>query len=127
MDDDMDNLKAVVGTNAWGKPAYQKALRGSQVDECRRAKAILFAAGTVQQAESILPDVQKILGDKPLKYIFVSHMESDEAGVIEVFRKSYPEVTVLCGPLLARVLHGSAVMKRLLKLLAGALSSGKFR
>lgn len=33
MNDALDNLKAVVGTNAWGRPAYQKALRGSQVDE----------------------------------------------------------------------------------------------
>ena len=46
--------------------------------------AILFAAGTVQQAKSILPDIQKILGDRPLKYIFVSHMESDEAGGVEL-------------------------------------------
>lgn len=32
--------------------------------------AILFAAGTVQQTESILPEVQKILGDRPLKVYF---------------------------------------------------------
>ena len=33
MNDALDNLKAVVGTNAWGSRVYQKALRGSQVDE----------------------------------------------------------------------------------------------
>lgn len=42
--------------------------------------AILFAAGTVQQAAAILPDLKAILGQKPLKYVFVSHMESDETG-----------------------------------------------
>lgn len=68
--------------------------------------AILFAAGTVQQAESILPDVQEILGNRPLKYIFVSHMESDEAGGVGIFQKAFPEVTVLCSHLAARELPG---------------------
>ena len=68
--------------------------------------AILFAAGTVQQAKSILPDIQKILGDRPLKYIFVSHMESDEAGGVEIFRQAYPELTGLGGQLAARELPG---------------------
>lgn len=76
--------------------------------------AILFAAGTVQQAESILPEVQKILGDRPLKYIFVSHMESDEAGGIGIFRKAYPEVTVLCSQLAARELPGFGYQGKIL-------------
>lgn len=68
--------------------------------------AILFAVGTVQQAESILPDIKKILGDKPLKYVFVSHMESDEAGGVFELLKAYPDLTVVCGNLAARELPG---------------------
>ena len=68
--------------------------------------AILFAAGTVQQAESILPDIGKILGDKQLKYVFVSHMESDEAGGVFELHKAYPDLTVICGNLAARELPG---------------------
>lgn len=68
--------------------------------------AVLFAAGTVQQAETVLPMMKEILNGKPLKYIFVSHMESDEAGGISVFLKEYPEVTVICSELCARELPG---------------------
>ena len=68
--------------------------------------AILFAAGTVQQAEKTLPEIQKILEDKPLKYIFVSHFESDEAAGIEIFQKAYPDVTIICGHLAAREFFG---------------------
>lgn len=68
--------------------------------------AILFAAGTAQQAASILPDLKKVLGDKPLKYVFVSHMESDEAGGIAVLKSEWPEIVVICGELAARELPG---------------------
>ena len=40
--------------------------------------SILFATGTVQQAERSLPEIEEILGGRPLDYIFVSHMEPDE-------------------------------------------------
>lgn len=68
--------------------------------------AILFATGTAQQAKAVLPEIQKILGDKELKYIFVSHVESDEAGGVFVFRQAYPGVIVLCSGLAARELPG---------------------
>lgn len=57
--------------------------------------AILLAAGTAQQATAILPELKEILGDKPLKYVFVSHMESDEAGGLFVLQKAYPDLTVI--------------------------------
>lgn len=68
--------------------------------------AILFAAGTVQQAEMIVPDIRKVLGDRPLKYVFVSHMESDEAAGVFVLQKTYPDLIVICGNLAARDLPG---------------------
>lgn len=68
--------------------------------------AILFAAGTVQQAAAILPDLKTILGKKPLKYVFVSHMESDEAGGLRVLQKEYPDLTVIAGAITARELPG---------------------
>lgn len=68
--------------------------------------AILFAAGTVQQAEAILPDLKKVLGDKPLKYVIISHMESDEAAGVFVLRKEYPDLQVISGELTARELPG---------------------
>lgn len=68
--------------------------------------AVLFAAGTAQQAETILPGIKSILVDKPLKYVFVSHMESDEAGGVFVLRKEYSDLKVICGELTARELPG---------------------
>ncbi len=68
--------------------------------------AILFASGTVQQAEHILPQIKSILQDRPLKYIFVSHLESDECGGLSGFWKEYPDVTVIGSALCARELPG---------------------
>lgn len=68
--------------------------------------AILFASGTVQQAEHTLPQIKSILRDRPLKYIFVSHLESDECGGLSVFWKEYPDVTVIGSALCARELPG---------------------
>lgn len=68
--------------------------------------AILFAAGTAQQAEAILPDLKQILGNKPLKYVFISHMESDEAGGVFVLRREYPDLQVISSELTARELPG---------------------
>lgn len=68
--------------------------------------AVLFAAGTVGQAQAVLPEIKEILGKRALKYIFISHVESDEAGGIGIFQKEYPDVTVICSDLAARELPG---------------------
>lgn len=68
--------------------------------------AILFATGTVDKAREVLPEVRAVLGDRPLKYVFVSHMESDEVGGLGVFLEAYPDLTVICSRLAARELPG---------------------
>lgn len=68
--------------------------------------AILFAAGTFQQAEAVLPEVRQVLDSRELKYVFVSHMESDEAGGLSVWHRAFPEAKVVCGSLAARELPG---------------------
>lgn len=68
--------------------------------------AIAFAAGTRAQAEQNLPQIREILGGRALKYIFVSHLESDECGGLAVFLQEYPDLTVLCSALAARELPG---------------------
>lgn len=68
--------------------------------------AILFAAGTMQQAKAILPQIREILNGREIKYIFVSHIESDECGGLPVFLEAYPNVAVICSALGARELPG---------------------
>lgn len=67
---------------------------------------ILIGTGTLHQAEEMLPKIQEILKDKELKYILVSHFESDECGGLSVFKKAYPNAQVVCSELTARELMG---------------------
>lgn len=82
--------------------------------------AILFAAGTASQAQAILPQIKEILNGRELKYIFVSHIESDECGGVFVFQKEYPRIQVICSNLGARELPGYGYTGKLLPAAAGA-------
>lgn len=68
--------------------------------------AILFAAGTAQQAQAVLLEIEGVLDGRPLRYVLVSHMETDEAGGVFAIRRAYPDVQVICGGLAARELPG---------------------
>lgn len=73
--------------------------------------AILFATGTHEQSQIILPQVKEILGECKLKYIVVSHIESDECGGIEIFKSAFPDVIVICSTLAAREFSGFGYSK----------------
>ncbi|WP_400219982.1 oxygen-binding di-iron domain-containing protein [Methanomethylophilus alvi] len=68
--------------------------------------AIMFSTGTSSQAEWILPQIETILGGRPLKYLFISHMESDECGGYRIFQKKYPKIVIITSPFSARELAG---------------------
>lgn len=68
--------------------------------------SVLFATGSCAQAEWILPEVVRILGGKPLGYLFVSHFESCECGGLGVFKKKFPDMTVICSNFMANELPG---------------------
>ena len=87
--------------------------------------AVLFATGTIRQAEQILPQIKTILKEKALKYIFVSHMESDECGGLSVFFKEYPDMTVICSALCARELPGFGYQGKILVGSPGTFYSDK--
>jgi len=67
---------------------------------------ILISTGTAQQTELILPEIKELLNGKELKYILVSHMESDECGGLSVFHKEFPNMITICSNLCARELLG---------------------
>ena len=49
--------------------------------------AIVFATGTQKEAAENLATIKEVLGERTVKYIFVSHMESDECGGLPIFHK----------------------------------------
>ncbi len=86
---------------------------------------ILISTGTAQQAEQILPAVKELLNGKELKYILVSHMESDECGGLSVFQKEFPDVIAVCSNLSARELPGFGYNGRIAAQKQGDVISGK--
>ena len=67
---------------------------------------VLIHIGTADQAEKIIPQLKETLGTLPLKYVLVSHFESDECGGLAVLKKHFPDVTVVCSETCARQLAG---------------------
>ncbi|MHB1347808.1 MAG: oxygen-binding di-iron domain-containing protein [Candidatus Humimicrobiaceae bacterium] len=67
---------------------------------------ILIHTGTIKQSETIMPQIKELLGDRQLKYIFVSHFESDECGGLSIFLKEFPRAVTVCSELAARQLYG---------------------
>ncbi|OOM77782.1 MBL fold metallo-hydrolase [Clostridium sp. BL-8] len=70
---------------------------------------ILFHTGNVMQAEIMLPELKVVLGGRNLKYIFVSHFESDECGGLSVILKEFPKAKVICSAVTARQLDGFGI------------------
>ncbi len=67
---------------------------------------ILFHTGNMEDARFLKTALKGILKEKELKYVFVSHFESDECGGLTHILKEYPAVTVLCSEVTARELKG---------------------
>jgi flavorubredoxin len=67
---------------------------------------ILFHTGSVQQAAALIPQLEATLNGKTLKYIFVSHFESDECGGLALISDRFPEAITICSEVTARQLNG---------------------
>lgn len=70
---------------------------------------VLIHAGSIDQAENLIPQLKEVLGDKKLKYIFVSHFESDECGGLSLLLKNFPEAKAICSEITARQLIGFGI------------------
>ena len=42
-----------------------------------------------------IKNIQDILGQRPIDYLVVNHMEPDHSGAIELIRKYYPDITII--------------------------------
>ncbi|MHC6180169.1 oxygen-binding di-iron domain-containing protein [Clostridium sp. JNZ X4-2] len=72
-------------------------------------EAVLVQTGAVPQAQATLPQLKQLLGDKPLKYILISHFESDECGGLSIVLQKYPNAVAVCSETTARQLLGFGI------------------
>ena len=54
-------------------------------------EAILIQTGTLNYSKELIPKLKEVLDGKNLKYIYVSHFESDECGGLSEILKAYPK------------------------------------
>jgi len=67
---------------------------------------LLVHTGNVKQAEAMLPQLKSVLNGKELKYIFISHFESDECGGLPIILKHFPKAKPICSQTTAQQLSG---------------------
>ncbi|MDT4761110.1 hypothetical protein [Sphaerochaeta sp. PS] len=84
----------------------------------------LIQTGAITQAQATLPQIQKLLGGKSLKYILISHFESDECGGLAVVLKAYPEAVPVCSEITARQLWGFGLAQKVIIKKPGERLSG---
>lgn len=70
---------------------------------------ILVHTGSVQQAEALISQLKEVLAGRTLKYIFISHFESDECGGLSLILKHFPEAKPICSEVTARQLSGFGI------------------
>lgn len=70
---------------------------------------VLIQTGAVPQAQATLPKLKELLGNRPLKYILISHFESDECGGLSLVLQEYPDAIAVCSEVTARQLWGFGI------------------
>jgi flavorubredoxin len=88
------------------------------------SEPMLIATGTTQQAETIIPEIKNILGDRLLSSILVSHMESDECGGIFRIHELWPEAVVVCSEMTGRELYGFGYTGKIKTVKGGEILKG---
>ena len=85
---------------------------------------VLIQTGAVPQAQASLPQIAELLGDKTLKYILISHFESDECGGLSLVLKEYPDAVPVCSEVTARQLWGFGIAEKIEIRKPGEILSG---
>ena len=73
---------------------------------------VLIQTGAVPQAQATLPKLKELLGNRPMKYILISHFESDECGGLSLVLKEYPNAIAVCSETTARQLWGFGIAQK---------------
>ncbi|VCZ15592.1 MBL fold metallo-hydrolase [Klebsiella pneumoniae] len=75
---------------------------------------VLIQTGAVSQAQTTIPKLQELLGERKIKYILISHFESDECGGLALVLKEHPEAVAVCSETTARQLMGFGITNNVL-------------
>ena len=67
---------------------------------------LLVHTGNMKHAEDMIPELEVALNGKDLKYIFISHFESDECGGLSLILKRFPTAIPVCSQTTAQQLMG---------------------
>ena len=73
---------------------------------------LLVHTGGNPGADQLSDQIQSALGDRELRYVFVSHFESDECGGIVKVLGAFPSAVVVCSEVTARQLAGFGLTDR---------------
>jgi flavorubredoxin len=69
-------------------------------------ESLLFHTGNSDHVKLLVPMLKKLLGDKSLEYVFISHFESDECGGLSHLLINFPNVKTICSQVTAMQLRG---------------------
>lgn len=75
---------------------------------------LLIHTGSHDLAVSILPGIKEMLGEKSLRYIFVSHFEGDECGGLGYLLEQFPEAKAVCSEITARQLMNFGITDKIM-------------
>lgn len=67
---------------------------------------LLVHTGSLQQTKELVPKIKDLLGDKDLKYVFISHFEYDECGGLDYLLSQFPNLKTICSEITLRQLIG---------------------
>ncbi len=73
---------------------------------------LLVHTGSNADASRLCAQLRVALGDKELRYVFVSHFESDECGGIVKVLDAFPSAFAVCSEVTARQLAGFGLTER---------------
>lgn len=85
---------------------------------------ILFQTGTANHSKKIISEIKEVLGEKKLKYIYISHFESDECGGLAQLLKEFPEAVPVCSEVTARQLMGFGITFNIIQKKGGETLEG---
>lgn len=75
---------------------------------------VLVHTGNTKQAKQLLTQLKKVLEGNPLKYIFISHFESDECGGLLTILREFPEAIPVSSRVTANQLEGFGITSNVL-------------